>query len=140
VGATCAAYQRWFRRDPGDDPVAAVRGLFAGSERYDERNLLNCDHAIQCLNLEALLECRSETVGNTTWFSTLIAAKPAGWRRINSPWTLTRFLGSDGAPTFFTVQKVSTSDLAVGDHVIVYNHPAYDRGQGELRRLAAWAP
>jgi len=117
--------------------VDAVNGLFATSADYGARNLLYCDHTIHALHLEALVfaESKRGTPGNTNWLDGVVKSKPPGWLRLHHALGTAGvdnpdpglYLGGRGEPAFFEHISVGFQDLEVGDHLIVYNHPAYDR-------------
>jgi hypothetical protein len=126
------SYGFFYNKTPANDPAAAVKNLFTAHDDFRQRNLLMCDHTIQCLHLESLVRVKSKRDGNTTWFKTLVDAAPDGWVRIIHP---NKYDGVPGAPKylvgqaepkFFSVDKVEVEELMIGDHLIVYNHPAYD--------------
>jgi len=107
--------------------VAAIEGMFTPSPDYLKRNLLFCDHTIHALHLEALVFARRKRGAPTTWLDAEMATKPARWLRINVPfWDGERFLAGQAEPAHFEYLQVREADLQVGDHLIVYNHPAYD--------------
>lgn len=116
------------------NPVAAINGLFTRTTDYRARNLLYCDQVIHALHLEALVfaESKRSPGGSTAWLDALVKAKPAGWLQLSSPLPVQgtsgsgSFLGGFAEPTFFQHLPVHPSELQVGDHVIIYNHPAYE--------------
>jgi hypothetical protein len=125
-------YEFDFDKASGNDPVAAVKNLFTAQADYRKRNLLMCDQTIHCLLLEALIRVKSKRDGNTSWLKPLVDANPTGWLRIYYPSAYdrnpagSRFLAARPEPMFFEVTRVGVEELMIGDHVIVYNHPAYD--------------
>jgi hypothetical protein len=116
--------------------VDAIAGLFTRSADFLGRNLMYCDHTIHALHLEALVfaESKRRAAGDTAWLDGVVAAKPAGWLRLYHPLvspgalqpTGGKFLAGSGEPDFFQHINVRPSELQVGDHLIVYNHPAYE--------------
>ena len=124
----------FFLKQPGD-PMPAVRDLFTPSKRFDQRNFLMCDHVIDVLHLEALARVKSKRDGNTTWFKAITDVESDGWLRIIHPslvddvpaaWRSSWARGSHGSSS---ARRSRSSELEVGDHVIVYNHPAYDKAK-----------
>jgi hypothetical protein len=111
-----------------DGPVpveSAIEGLFATSTDYEKRNLLYCDHTIHALHLEALVFSRRKRGVASGWLAAERVGKPAGWVRLYYPFDGERFLASPSEPAHFENGSVREADLQPGDHVIVYNHPAY---------------
>lgn len=114
--------------------VAAINGLFTRSKDYRARNLMYCDQVIHALHLEALVfaESKRTSGGNTGWLDAVVAAKPSGWLQLSSPLpsigalNLGQYLAGRSEPAFFEHTSVAPPDLQVGDHLIVYNHPAYE--------------
>ena len=101
------------------------------STDYLQRNLLFCDHAIHALHLEALVFSRRKRGQAAGWLGAERAGKPPGWVRIFyqffSPFSVPeRFLGSPAEPLHFEPDSAREADLQPGDHLIVYNHPAYE--------------
>jgi hypothetical protein len=108
------------------DVESAIEGLFTPSTDYLERNLLFCDHTIHALHLEALVFSRRKRGLVPGWLGAERAGKPAGWIRLHVPFRTDRFLASSTEPAHFESSPVREADLQPGDHVIVYNHPAYE--------------
>jgi hypothetical protein len=116
--------------------VDAINGLFARDADFLKRNLMYCDHTIHALHLEALVfgESKRRTAGDTAWLDGVVATKPAGWLRLYHPLvspgalqpTQGKFLTGSGEPDFFHHMPVRPQELQAGDHLIVYNHPAYE--------------
>ena len=116
--------------------VDAIAGLFTRSSDFLQRNLMYCDHTIHALHLEALVfaESKRRAAGDTAWLDGVVATKPAGWLRLYHPLvspgalqpTQGKFLAGSGEPDFFQHMPVRPQELQVGDHLIVYNHPAYE--------------
>ena len=116
--------------------VEAINDLFAPSTDFLARNLLYCDHTIHALHLEALVfaESKRRAAGDTAWLDGPVAAKGKGWLSIFHPLVSPTALQPDGGkylvgagePAFFEHVTVRANDLQVGDHLIVYNHPAYE--------------
>lgn len=127
------SYGWFFNKTAGNDPADAVTKLFTAHKDFRKRNLLYCDQAIQCCHLEALVRVKSKRDGNTTWFRTLVNAEPDGWVRIIHPNKYDpsaagpKYLVGKFESRFFELREVEVANLAIGDHLIVYNHPAYDR-------------
>jgi hypothetical protein len=120
-------YVFFFDKSSSNNPADAVTKLFTAEEDLRRRNLLMCDQVIQCLHLESLLRVKSKRDGNSTWFGTLVNAEANGWLRVTNPWRpVPVFLVGKQEPRFFEVKKIQVPELQVGDHVIVFNHPAYD--------------
>jgi hypothetical protein len=114
------------------DPAQAVLDLFTASKRFDERNFLMCDHVIHCMHLESLVRVKSKRDGSQAWLKNLTDVESDGWLRIIHPTARAggvAFLVGDREPRFFQRTKIDTRDLMVGDHVIVFNHPAYDKAK-----------
>ena len=116
--------------------VAAINELFAPSTDFLQRNLMYCDHTIHALHLEALVfaESKRRAAGDTAWLDGLVSTKGPGWLCILHPLVgpgalqpdQGKYLVGSGEPTFFEHLTVRANDLQVGDHLIVYNHPAYE--------------
>jgi hypothetical protein len=110
----------------GDGPVAAIQKLFQPSPDFLGRNLMMCDHTIHALHLEALVFAMTKRGRGTAWLDADVAANGAGWLRLDAQFdTARRFLAGPSEPLFFEHVTVRRADLQVGDHLIVYNHPAY---------------
>jgi hypothetical protein len=119
----------FFKKAGGTDPVQAILDIFTPSKRYDQRNLLYCDQTLCCLHLEALVRVKSKRDGNRTWLKGLTDVESDGWLRVINPNSNANgiaFLTSDREPRHFSGGTIDRSELMVGDHVIVFNHPAYD--------------
>lgn len=115
--------------------VEAINGLFTRSSDFLTRNLMYCDHTIHALHLEALVFAESKRrAAGDPWLDGRVTSKPAGWLRLFhplvSPGALQpdqgKFLAGSGEPDFFQHMPVRPQELQVGDHLIVYNHPAYE--------------
>jgi hypothetical protein len=104
---------------------SAIEGLFTPSTDYLQRNLIFCDHTIHALHLEALVFSRRKRGLPPGWLGAERAGKPAGWVRLYVPFARDRFLASLTEPVHFESSPVREADLQPGDHVIVFNHPAY---------------
>jgi hypothetical protein len=116
-----------FYQKTGADPVQAIEKLFTPSDDYKKRNLLFCDHVIHLLNIESLLWAKKKRSANTSWLTGYIGGV-AGKLRIHVPfWNGPVFLAGQNDGTFFEYQRIHRSNLQIGDHLIVYNHPAYDK-------------
>ena len=112
----------------GGSAVDAVDNVFTASTDFKKRNLLACDHVLHLLHIESLLHARRKRDPSTTWFQTLAArTAPADWLRIYTPWSDIQFLVGEGEPQFFEHVRIPAADLQVGDHLIIFNHPVYDR-------------
>jgi len=114
---------------PTADPVQAIEQLFTPSSDFKARNLLFCDHVIHTLHLEALLFAQKKRSPSPAWLTNLVNAKPPGWLRIKVPFTVLadKFLAGKNEPTFFEYLRIHKSQLQIADHLIVYNHPAYEK-------------
>jgi hypothetical protein len=113
------------------DSVAAIEQLFTPSSDYLKRNLFYCDQVIHSLHLEALAfsETKRRAVGDHAWLENEVKANGPGWLRLYYQFgTPANFLGGDHEKSswYFEQLQARQDDLQVGDHVIVYNHPAYD--------------
>jgi hypothetical protein len=114
--------------------VAAISGLFSRTTDYHARNLLYCDQVIHALHLEALVfaESKRSPSNSTAWLDDMVKQKPAGWLQLSSPLPMIgganpgNYLAGHGEPAFFRHGSIHPSELQVGDHVIIYNHPAYE--------------
>jgi hypothetical protein len=117
--------------------IDAINGLFTPSTDFLKRNLMYCDHTIHALHLESLVFAESKrqtTAGDTAWLDGVVATKPRGWLRLHVPLvspgtqqaTQGQFLAGNGEPTFFQHITLRPDELHVGDHLIIYNHPAYE--------------
>lgn len=109
---------------------SAIERLFVPSTDFLDRNLLFCDHTIHALHLEALVFSRRKRGAAPGWLGAERAGKPAGWVRLFVPFNddpnhPERFLAGLLEPAHFESDPVHEADLQPGDHVIVYNHPAY---------------
>jgi hypothetical protein len=113
----------------GSDPVKAIEDLFTPSKDYKDRNLLFCDHVIHMLHIEALLWAKKKRSADTSWLASYIGGNPSlGRLRIHIPiWNGPAFLAGQNDGTYLEFQRIHVSGIQVGDHLIVYNHPAYDK-------------
>jgi hypothetical protein len=116
----------------------AVEKIFTPSENFKERNLLGCDQVLHLLHIESMMVAGNHRNQSDTWFDTVVSGKPAGWLRVTSSWGCKPdpagappppdpYLGGAQEPAYFEHAKVKLADLQLGDHLIVYNHPIYDR-------------
>jgi hypothetical protein len=131
-------HELFFKKAGGTDPAQAILDIFTPSKRYDQRNLLYCDQTLCCLHLEALVRVKSKRDGNRTWLKGLTDVESDGWLRVINPGNYANgiaFLTSDREPRHFTSGTIDRSELMVGDHVAVYNHPAYDMA---MERVDVW--
>lgn len=120
-------YSLFYADGPLDNVELAIEGLFEPSTDYEKRNLLFCDHTIHALHLEALVFSRRKRGVAPGWLGAERAGKPAGWIRLSVPFPYFKgpFLASSTEPAHFEFGAVREADLQPGDHLIVYNHPAY---------------
>jgi hypothetical protein len=117
------------------DSIDAIGQLFTPSKDYLKRNLLYCDQTIHSLHLEALKFAEvKRRAGDHDWLNIPVRLNGSGWLRIFRPLpppepsapTPEKFLAGRDEPSHFEQLKVRQADLQVGDHLIVYNHPAYE--------------
>jgi hypothetical protein len=104
---------------------SAIERLFVPSTDYLERNLLFCDQTVHALHLEALVFSWRKRGVAPGWLGAERAGKPPGWVRLYFPFSGERFLASQTEPAHFEFGPVREAVLQPGDHLIVYNHPAY---------------
>jgi hypothetical protein len=121
-------------------PIVAVQKLFEGSTDFKQRNYLACDHVLHALHIEGLVSALVNR-GQGASFNTLVTGKPAGsnWLRLSSPWNsgdkgeafgtfgALPFIANPDESAYFEHKRIPLIDLQVGDHLIVYNHPVFDR-------------
>ncbi|MGZ4411860.1 MAG: hypothetical protein ACXVY8_06955 [Gaiellaceae bacterium] len=110
------------------DAVSAINALFTPETDYKQRNLFFCDHTIHALHLEALVFSRAKRGQAAAWLETELTGKPPHWLRLRAPMASKSadFLASIGTPSHFAFdQNVHPGDLQIGDHLIIFNHPAY---------------
>lgn len=111
----------------GADPVEAIEKIFTPSDDYKKRNLLFCDHVIHILNIESLLWAKKKRSADTSWLTGYVSGAPEKLR-IHVPfWNGPVFLAGQNDGIYFEYQRIHISNLQIGDHLIVYNHPAYDK-------------
>ncbi len=115
------------------DSVTAIEQIFTPSTDYLKRNLFYCDQVIHSLHLEALTfsETKRRAAGDHTWLEKEVKANGPGWLRVYYQFGTKdkdSFLAGDHEKSswYFEQLQVRQDDLQVGDHLIVYNHPAYD--------------
>lgn len=118
-------YSLFFVTAGGLSATAAVKQLFTPSGDYLSRNLLFCDHTMHALHLEALVFAEEKRGRAAGWLDTELAGHGGGWLRLYAPFIEEPFLASPKEPAHFEYVEVREHDLQVGDHLIVYNHPAY---------------
>ncbi|GIH26576.1 hypothetical protein Aph01nite_48860 [Acrocarpospora phusangensis] len=123
--AAGSSYNLYYTDGHLPDVETAIEALFTPSADYLQRNLIFCDHVIHALHLEALVFSRRKRGVAPGWLGADRAGKPAGWIRLYAPFVDGRFLGGVKEPAYFESSPVREADLQPGDHVIVYNHPAY---------------
>jgi len=119
----------FFKRAGGTDPAKAILDVFTPAKRFDRRNFLYCDQTICCLHLESLVRVKSKRDGNRAWVKNLTDKESDGWLRIISPGVWAggaAFLVGDRDARYFVGGAIDASELMVGDHVVVTNHPAYE--------------
>lgn len=115
---------------PKADPALAIERLFIPSKDFRARNLLFCDHVIHILHLEALLFSKKKRSPSISFLTDLVNVNSPGWVRIHYGFQDQKgpsFLAGDRDTTFFQFLRVRQGELQIGDHLIVYNHPAYDK-------------
>jgi hypothetical protein len=113
--------------------VAAIQKLFTPSTDYLGRNLLFCDHTIHALHLEALVFAVQKRLvdlpGRDDWLDQELDKKLPifpNWLRLYLPLGgSATYLAGPLEPAHFEHLSVREADLQPGDHLIVYNHPAY---------------
>ena len=121
-------YELDFDPSKGVPAVTAIQQLFKPSTDFLERNRLYCDHVIHALHLEALEFSNTKRNAGTAWLDAEVASHPPRWLRIHAQFDKPGpFLGDLQKSVFFEHLNVRESDLQVGDHLIIYNHPAYRR-------------
>jgi hypothetical protein len=119
-------YEIDYVRQSGVAAVTAIRQLFQPSTDFLARNLMYCDHTIHALHLEALVFAMTKRGRGTQWLDDEITAQGDRWLRIHFQFgNPQRFLAGSGEPLFFEHVSARQADLQVGDHLVVYNHPAY---------------
>jgi hypothetical protein len=110
------------------DAVSAINALFTPETDYKQRNLFFCDHTIHALHLEALVFSRAKRGQSPAWLETDLTGKGPRWLRLFAPMVSKSqdFLASIGTPTHFAYdENVHPGDVQLGDHLIIFNHPAY---------------
>ncbi len=121
-------YHFFFKSPSTNDPEEALNKLFTPSTDYKSRNLLFCDHVIHVLHMEALLFSKKKRDPGTAWLNSYInnveGKMRIAWLYLNSA---NEFLAGQKDTTFFKYIKVKTGDLQIGDQLLVFNHPAYDK-------------
>lgn len=134
----------WQRKDSeldfvagaGVNAVTAIQKLFQPSTDFLSRNLMMCDHTIHALHLEALVFAMTKRGRGSAWLDAEVASNGPRWLRIYVPFAKPeRFLAGPGESLFFEHVSVRQADLQVGDHLIVYNHPAYANTTAGVWRL-----
>jgi hypothetical protein len=124
------SYELDYKPGTFPDAVSAINALFTPETDYKQRNLFYCDHTIHTLHLEALIFSRAKRGQGAAWLETELSAnaKKPNWLRVRNPMRSmsSDFLASIGTPSHFTYDKnVHPGDLQIGDHLIIFNHPAY---------------
>lgn len=119
-------YDLLFTASAGQSATAAIEGLFTPTTDYLKRNLLFCDHTVHALHLEAMVFAERKRGKPANWLDDETRGKPAQWLRLYVPFSSEDFLVAEGETAHFEHTRVSEHDLQVGDHLIVYNHPAYE--------------
>lgn len=116
-----------FHLKSGSDPVLAIEKLFERRASYKDRNLLFCDHAIHVLHMESLLWTKKKRNPETKWLTSYISSPRK--LRIDIPFWKGggQFLGGWNDGVYFENQTIHAGTVQIGDHLIVYNHPAYDK-------------
>jgi hypothetical protein len=121
-------YELDFDPSKGVPAVTAIQRLFTPQTDFQARNLLYCDHVIHALHLEALEFSRTKRNVGTAWLDAEVASHPARWLRVHAQFDKPGpYLGDLQKSVFFEHLNVRESDLQVGDHLIIFNHPAYRR-------------
>ena len=120
----------------GVNAVTAVQKLFQPSSDFLARNLMMCDQTLHALHLEALVFAMTKRGRGNAWLDAEVAANGARWLRIQPQLgNPGRYLGGPDESLFFEHVSVRQADLQVGDHLIVYNHPAYAETTAGVWRL-----
>ena len=129
-------YELDFVAGAGLNAVSAVQKLFEPSSDFLARNLMMCDHTIHALHLEALVFAMTKRGRGSAWLDAEVAANGPRWLRVHVPFgKAERYLAGPGESLFFEHVSVRQADLQVGDHLIVYNHPAYAATTAGVWRL-----
>jgi hypothetical protein len=129
-------YELDFVAGAGVNAVTAIQKLFEPSSDFLARNLMMCDHTIHALHLEALVFAVTKRGRGSAWLDAEVAANGARWLRVHVPFGKPeRYLAGPGESLFFEHVSVRQADLQVGDHLIVYNHPAYAATTAGVWRL-----
>ena len=135
------------------DPYKAVALLFTLQSLPRRRSLLHCDHLVSLVNMLSLADAigpadfngRVKSLGtgqfilrwDTFWDLHLFTHI----RSVEGEWAQVPEVGKVQRPGLMTTQRVrpsSAADLIVGDHVVFFNHIAYDlinEGFGNAWRL-----
>ena len=144
VRANPSARASWRRQDyeldfvagAGMNAVTAVQKLFEPSSDFLARNLMMCDHTIHALHLEALVFAMTKRGRGSAWLDAEVAANGARWLRIQSRSASRGGTWPDPASRCSSsTSACAQADLQVGDHLIVYNHPAYAATTAGVWRL-----
>lgn len=119
-----------FQLKSGRDPVQAIEKLFervTGYEDYKDRNLLFCDHVIHALHMESLLWAKKKRSANTSWLTSYVSSPDK--LRIYAPFWPDGppYLGGQNDGVYFEHKRIHSGTAQIGDHLLVYNHPAYDK-------------
>lgn len=119
----------------GQDPIQSIEKLFTLKESFQDRNLLYCDRVLHILLVEALIFSQKKYASNPSWLTDEINNSGEGSKYISItyPNKSGKFLGGwSNQSDHFDLRKspfdrpVRKSDLHVGDHLIIFNHPGYD--------------
>jgi hypothetical protein len=117
----------FFFKDPStNNPEDALNKLFTPSVDYKSRNLLFCDHVIHILHMEALLFSKKKRSTDISWLKNYIN-NVNGKMRIYYLSNAAEFLAGPLDTTFFEYKRIKVNELQLGDQLLVYNHPAYDK-------------
>jgi hypothetical protein len=120
-------YDFFFKSPAVNDPEVALNKLFTPSEDYKSRNLLFCDHVIHILHMEALLFSKKKRSADMSWLKNYINNVDGKMRIYFLNNSVNEYLAGPKDATFFKYKRVKVSELQIGDQLIVYNHPAYDK-------------
>ncbi len=137
------AFYQFFLK-PASDPILAIESFFNNSSvDFKKRNFLFCDQVVHVLHLEALLEVTIKPLGLQDSFRDEVMKhisaaenweEEEGWLRIDHSWRDGKYLVSKNEKQYFEHKCILRDELQVGDHLIIFNHPAYDK----ITQYAIW--
>jgi hypothetical protein len=114
--------------DGWSNPYRALEKLFTPQETICDKTLIHCDYLTTVIHHRAFAESIGADVYNERVRSGQIAVRLSYWgfRDLKAGGAQGGYAPGPSAVSLQAVQPASEDDLIIGDHVIFWNHLAYD--------------